>query len=121
MRILQSSDFLTDLNDFLREGVFLDKCVFDEFSEDRVGLDEFECLVFEVDRGILRVEILNFWDFEFGRIGLIGGGIEIDKLFGVCLPVMLLMVCISKENTWRFIIIQWVIVGLHVFVGCDLE
>lgn len=68
MWILQSSDFLAHFNDFLSERILLNKRVFNEFSEYGIGLDKFEGLSFEVNGSILRIEVLDFWDFELRRI-----------------------------------------------------
>ncbi len=65
MWIFQPSNFLADFNDFLSKRVFFNKRIFDEFSEDSVGLNKLESLIFEIDRCIIEVEILNFWDFKF--------------------------------------------------------
>jgi len=66
--ILQSSDFLAHFNDFLSEGILLNKRVFNEFGEYGIGLNKFEGLSFKVYRSILRIEVLDFWDFELRRV-----------------------------------------------------
>lgn len=90
--ILQSSDFLAHFNDFLSERILLNKRVFNEFSEYGIGLDKFEGLSFEVNGSILRIEVLDFWDFELRRIKGSWVGIKVDLLFGMRLSVFLVMI-----------------------------
>lgn len=65
MGVLEFSDFIADFDDFFIETVLFDDGVLDDLGEDGVGLDEFEGLVFEVERGVGGTVILNIGKFEF--------------------------------------------------------
>jgi hypothetical protein len=47
--VLKFSDFIADFDDFFIETVLFDDGVLDDLSEDCVGLDKFESLIFEVN------------------------------------------------------------------------
>ena len=98
MRILQSSDFLTHFNNFLSEWILFNKSVFNEFGKYSIGLNKFEGLSFEVYWGILRIEVLNFWDFELRRVEGSRVGVDVDLLFWMGLSVILVMILDKNEE-----------------------
>lgn len=46
----------------------------------------------------MRIEVLDFWNFELRRIEGRRVGIEVDLLFGMGLPVILVMILDKNEE-----------------------
>lgn len=64
--IFESSDFITDLDDFFVQTVLFEDGFLDYLCKNGIGLDKFEGLVFEINGWIGGIEILNIRDFELG-------------------------------------------------------